>query len=151
MKRSATFALAASLSLAAQADVDPDVVNAMLKTTSGISREVIVENYNDCDSGITFPMTICFAYRWVAEDIRLNHEYKKTLEVAAKVDANKALRAAQRTWVSYRDAECAFQGEIEAGGGTAEGIAVLACKQKLTRIRADQLMELTRMYSESSR
>jgi uncharacterized protein YecT (DUF1311 family) len=151
MNRCAILAAAILLPLAARAGVDPEIVYAVLRVTKGIPREVIVENYDDCDSGITYPMKVCFAYRWMAEDVRMNREYKKALAVAKKVGADDSLRAAQRSWVVFRDTECVFQGHIEAGGGSAEGVVVLACKQTVTRLRADSLAQLVQMYSSGAR
>jgi uncharacterized protein YecT (DUF1311 family) len=151
MKRCSIFAVALLLPLAALADVDPEVVDAVLCVTKGIPREVIVQNYDDCDSGITFQMKVCFAYRWMAEDVRMNREYKQAIAVAKKVGADDSLRAAQRSWIAFRDRECAFQGNIEAGGGSAEGVVVLGCKQSVTRLRADSLAELVKIYSNGAR
>jgi uncharacterized protein YecT (DUF1311 family) len=139
MKRSVILILAMSLSSAAEAAIDPDVVNALLQTTKGISREIVVENHDKCDSGVTFSMKICLAYRWMVEDVRMNRVYKKAITTGRRVGASESLRRSQRAWIAFRDAECTFQGKVEAGGGSAEGLSVLACKQNLTRLRADQL------------
>jgi uncharacterized protein YecT (DUF1311 family) len=111
----------------------------MLRRTSGLSKEEIRANYNACDSGITLSMKICASYRWVTQDVRLNHLYKQSLEKARELSYEKSLIRAQRAWLAYRDATCAYEGEMGAGGGTAEGLYVLSCKEDLTKERADRL------------
>jgi len=63
-------------------------------------------------------MTSCIQAEYAAWDVLLNEEYKKTIAWSAEMDAYDAedfpeidkrvdtLRAAQRAWISYRDAEC---------------------------------------------
>lgn len=147
MSRLATLWIVMVLSTAAQAGADPEVVNAMLQNTKGIPREEIEANFDACDSGVTSHMKICFAYRWTVQDIRMNREYQLALALAKRVEADGALRIAQRSWIAFRDKECAFQGHIEAGGGSAEGVVVLGCKMTVTGERADQLAKLVRQYS----
>ena len=63
-------------------------------------------------------MTSCIQAEYAAWDVLLNEEYRKTIAWAAEMDAFDAenypdidkrvdtLRAAQRAWIAYRDAEC---------------------------------------------
>jgi len=125
-------------SVSAHAGPDDRVVEEMLKRTSGISAEDIRRDYDACDSGVTFSMKLCAAYRWIEQDIRLNSAYKRLREQTDKGDASSLVNA-ERAWLAYRDAECAFEGKAGAGGGTAEGLYVLSCKEVLTRQQADRL------------
>jgi uncharacterized protein YecT (DUF1311 family) len=86
----------------------------------------------------------------MAEDVRMNRAYKHALAIAKKAGADGSLRKAQRSWIEFRDSECAFQGSLAAGGGSAEGVVLLGCNQKLTRLRADSLSELMRLYSSNA-
>ncbi len=125
-------------SAAAHATADDRVVEEMLKHTSGIGAEDIRRNYDACDSGVMRSMKLCASYRWTAQDIRLNAVYKRLREQTDKADAVSLVNA-QRAWLAYRDAECAFEGSAGAGGGTEEGLYVLSCKEDLTRQQADRL------------
>ncbi len=118
---------------------DEAVVREMLRKSSGLSKEEIRANYNACDSGITLSMKICASYRWVKQDVRLNQIYKQSLDKARESGYEKSLVQAQRAWLAYRDAACAYEGEMGAGGGTAEGLYILSCKEDLTKERADRL------------
>jgi uncharacterized protein YecT (DUF1311 family) len=122
---------------------DEEVVKAMTKLTS-LTPDEIRQDYDACDSGITMRMKICASYHWVAEDVRLNKIYKQTRAKAKDAGYEASLIKAQRAWVAYRDAACAFEGEMGAGGGTAEGLYVLSCKERITRQRADSLSDLLR-------
>jgi len=125
--------------ISAEAAADDRVVEEMLKHTSGISSDDIRRDYDGCDSGVTFSMKLCASYRWTEQDIRLNAAYKRLREQTDKGDLETLLNA-QRAWLAYRDAECAFEGRAGAGGGTAEGLYVLWCKEGLTRQQADRLI-----------
>lgn len=122
------------------AQVDEEVVTAMTKVTSLTSNEIRLD-YNSCD-GNTYQMKICGAYRWVVEDVRLNKIYKEVRSKAKEAGYESSLIKSQRAWIAYRDLACAFEGEMQAGGGTAEGLYILSCKKHLTKQRADSLAEL---------
>ena len=47
----------------------------------------------------------------------------------------------KRAWIAYRDAACRYEGKMGAGGGSAEVLYVLGCKEELTKQRADRLAE----------
>ena len=49
--------------------------------------------------------------------------------------ADKALLAAQRAWIAYRDSQCELAG-FEARGGSMEPMLVSGCLADLTRKRA---------------
>ncbi|WP_165973892.1 lysozyme inhibitor LprI family protein [Paucimonas lemoignei] len=113
----------------------------MTRLTS-LTPEEIRHDYNACDSGVTPRMKICASYNWVKQDVNLNRIYKRALAKAKMMGYESSLVKAQQAWLEYRDAACAFEGEIESGGGTAEGLYVLSCKESLTKERADRLAEL---------
>jgi uncharacterized protein YecT (DUF1311 family) len=148
MKRCVVVALGLLSCQSLRAELDPDVVEALLRATTGLTRDEIVQNYDKCD-GSTFSMKICGAYRWMVEDLRMNRLYEEAIAMVRRFEAESTLREAQRAWLSFRDAECTFQGDIGAGGGSAEGLYVLSCKEDLTRQRADQLAELLKLYASS--
>lgn len=49
-----------------------------------------------------------------------------------------ALLASQRAWITFRDAECIWQG-YDAHGGSLEPMIVNVCSARLTRERIKQL------------
>jgi uncharacterized protein YecT (DUF1311 family) len=120
--------------------VDEEVVKAMTKLTS-LTAEEIEQDYNRCD-GNTYQMKICASYQWVAEDLRMNKIYKEIRAKAKLMGYEQSLLQSQRTWIAYRDSTCALEGQMGAGGGTAEGLYILSCKRRITEERADGLAEL---------
>jgi uncharacterized protein YecT (DUF1311 family) len=138
------FVLALALAFATPASAEPDeaVVLEMARQTR-LSPEEIRLHYDACDSGVTRTMKICGSYRWMVEDLRLNQIYRQALAKARESGHEASLIRAQRAWVAFRDAACTYEGEIGAGGGTAEGLYVLSCKTDLTRQRADRLATAT--------
>ena len=135
------FISAAALLVCATARSAPDehVVREMLKQTSGLDAEEIRRNYDACDSGNNLSMKLCESYRWTEQGIRLNTAFERLRKEAKGASYEPGLIKAQNAWLAYRDAECGFEGEIGAGGGSAQGLYVLACKEELTRRQADRL------------
>ncbi|MGV8938097.1 MAG: lysozyme inhibitor LprI family protein [Allorhizobium sp.] len=105
----------------------------------------------DCDNAMTQQdMNICAYKDDAAADAELNVQYKLTKKAMAEIDANlddqmkgaaKALLAAQRAWIAYRDAECEAQG-FQARGGSMEPMLVANCEATLSRQRTTELKEL---------
>ena len=133
------FAVIAMLANAsAHAAADDRIVDEMLKRTEGITAQDIRRDDDACDSGVTFSMRLCASYRWTEQDVRLDAVYRRLRAQVGKDDL-PALVHAQRAWLAYRDAQCAIEGKAGAGGGSAEGLYVLSCKEDLTRQQADRL------------
>jgi uncharacterized protein YecT (DUF1311 family) len=120
------------------AQPDEEVIQAMTRGT-GLSAEDARRGYNACDSAVTQSMKICGFYQFTKQDLRMNRLYKAALAEAKDFGYQDSLVRAQRAWLAYRDAACVFEGKMGAGGGTAEGLYILSCKEELTAERADRL------------
>ena len=105
----------------------------------------------DCgDARNTVEMNACADKELTAADADLNKAYRKVLARVPSVDApapydakgyEAALRAAQRAWVAYRDADCKGVVPFEWGGGTGATAAVLGCLTEKTKARTKDLNE----------
>ena len=126
------------VSLPAASAPDEQVVQAMTRQTS-LTAEQIRGSYDACDSGVTSTMKICASYNWMVQDVRMNKVYKQAIAKARVTGYEKSMVKAQRAWLAYRDATCALEGEMGAGGGTAEGLYVLSCKEEVTKQQAERL------------
>lgn len=87
-------------------------------------------------------LNYCAAQRYTRADSVLNHRYRevmRTLEAAP--ERAEALRAAQRAWIRFRDAQCAFQASRYEGGSMQPMIRLL-CLETVTRDRAEGLANL---------
>ena len=87
-----------------------------------------------CD-GNTYQMVECLKAKTAQWDKRLNAAYQKALGAAGDKQREQ-LRAAQRLWVQYRDANCLYYG---MGEGTIARLDAGECMRSLTEARAKEL------------
>ena len=92
------------------------------------------EPEQSCD-GNTFQMVECLKARTAQWDKRLNVAYEKTVQDAGSAQRDQ-LRAAQRLWVQYRDANCLYYG---LGEGTIARLDAGECMRSMTEARAKEL------------
>jgi uncharacterized protein YecT (DUF1311 family) len=100
-------------------------------------------------------MKLCTEQEWKRADAEMNEAYAKAIASAREQnrvarglpgyekmpDAEAMLRDAQRKWVAFRDANCAYHYQLFYGGSHA-GLAYLICKADMTKARAAELKEL---------
>ena len=87
-----------------------------------------------CD-GNTFQMVECLKAKTAQWDKRLNAAYQKALQDAQPAQRDP-LRAAQRLWIQYRDANCLYYG---LGEGTIARLDAGECMRSMTEARAKEL------------
>lgn len=92
-----------------------------------------------CD-GNTFQMVECLKGKTAQWDKRLNVAYQKALQDAEPAQRDP-LRAAQRLWVQYRDANCLYYG---LGEGTIARLDAGECMRSMTEARTRELEGLGR-------
>ncbi|MBX3583923.1 MAG: DUF1311 domain-containing protein [Rhizobiaceae bacterium] len=74
-----------------------------------------------------------------AEDAKLNKAYHEIMGRLADSHEDKALlQAAQRAWIAFRDAECAFATN-HSQDGSIYPLLLSECKAELTKARVAQL------------
>jgi uncharacterized protein YecT (DUF1311 family) len=105
----------------------------------------------DCaNASSTVEMNFCADRDFQAADKALNEAYEaalastKTRELEKPYDAKSfeaAMRAAQRAWIAYRDADCKDLTAQEWSGGTGTTSAVLGCMTEKTMQRTKDLKE----------
>jgi uncharacterized protein YecT (DUF1311 family) len=87
-----------------------------------------------CD-GNTYQMVECLKAKTAEWDKRLNVAYQKALDGAGSAQRDQ-LRAAQRLWIQYRDANCLYYG---MGEGTIARLDAGECMRSMTEARAKEL------------
>ena len=87
-----------------------------------------------CD-GNTFQMVECLKAKTAQWDKRMNIAYQQALKDAAAKQQHQ-LRAAQRLWIQYRDANCLYYG---LGEGTIARLDAGECMRSMTEARAKEL------------
>jgi uncharacterized protein YecT (DUF1311 family) len=105
----------------------------LLAATPGLAEPSEVEKCGDASS--TMEIVQCLGARTKVWDARLNAAYQKLLSSLAGAQHDK-LRAAQRLWIQYRDANCGYYG---AGEGTISRIDAAECMRRMTQERAQEL------------
>jgi len=82
-------------------------------------------------------MNICAGEDYQAADAKLNQAYK---DLVGRNDDNsrKLLQVAQRAWIAFRDAECAYT-TAGSEGGSIHPMEVSQCLTELTEQRTKQL------------
>jgi uncharacterized protein YecT (DUF1311 family) len=94
------------------------------------------------DSASQMEMNACAAAEFQQANARLNAVYREiTARVKRTVDIRKQLVAAQRAWISFRDAECSFVTSLSEGG-SIHPMLVLLCKTRITDKRIAELRPL---------
>ena len=86
-------------------------------------------------NGNTFQMVECLKARTAQWDKRMTIAYQQALKDAAPTQHDQ-LRAAQRLWIQYRDANCLYYG---LGEGTIARLDAGECMRSMTEARAREL------------
>jgi uncharacterized protein YecT (DUF1311 family) len=87
-------------------------------------------------NGSTYEMVECLREKTEQWDKRLNRAYQQALKDAENPAQADQLRAAQRLWVQYRDANCRY---YDLGEGTIARIDAAECMRMMTEARAKEL------------
>ncbi len=104
----------------------------------------------DCaHASSTVEMNVCAEQDFDVADAKLNATYKKALAHIGGRDLDPpfdragweaALRASQRAWLAFRDADCKGAVPMEWSGGTGTTAAVFTCLTAKTRTRIEELI-----------
>ena len=111
---------------------------AVLGLASGAQAGDQGDPEQSCD-GNTFQMVECLKAKTAQWDKRLNIAYQKAVQDAVPAQRDQ-LRAAQRLWVQYRDANCLYYG---MGEGTIARLDAGECMRSMTEVRAKELEGLS--------
>ncbi|MEO8810923.1 MAG: lysozyme inhibitor LprI family protein [Rhodanobacter sp.] len=84
-------------------------------------------------------MSMCAEAAYKKVDAELNAAYRHIMERLKSNQASaRLLVTAQKSWLGFRDAECAFNSSGTAGG-SIQPMLVTQCREDLTRKRVQQL------------
>ena len=92
------------------------------------------EPEKSCESN-TFEMVECLKARTAQWDKRMTIAYQQAIKDAGSRQREQ-LRAAQRLWIQYRDANCLYYG---LGEGTIARVEAGECMRDMTKARAGEL------------
>jgi uncharacterized protein YecT (DUF1311 family) len=117
---------------------------------AGLASVAQAQNIDCANASSTVEMNFCADKDFQAADKALNETYEaavastKTRDLEKPYDAKSfeaAMRAAQRAWIAYRDADCKDLTAQEWSGGTGTTSAVLGCMTEKTMQRTKDLKE----------
>jgi uncharacterized protein YecT (DUF1311 family) len=89
----------------------------------------------------TYAMLKCINEETHRQDGLLNSNYKSVMQTL-NARRKSQLQQAQRQWIKFRDANCAFYADPE--GGTMADLAAANCMLNATASRAQELQDLNR-------
>ena len=94
----------------------------------------------DCDAERTQGgLNMCAGRVFETADAELNAAYRQLVaRLAGQPDIRKLLAAAQRSWIAFRDTECAFRSS-GVQGGSAHPMVESMCLTGLTKARIQDL------------
>ena len=114
---------------------------SLFALTSQCCAQHMNANNSPCkDVVVTMDAANCFAAAYKKSDTALNAEYRRVQTVVNGAELEK-LKAAQRLWIEFRDANCDAEYELY-GGGSAGPVVKLACLEAVTRHRVEELKEM---------
>ena len=90
----------------------------------------------DRSEGVTVKMIDCITAEYQRQDARLNKAYKALMAELSPA-RKKQLREAQRAWIKFRDANCAFYGDPD--GGSLARVSANDCMMSSAASRANEL------------
>ena len=111
-------------------------------TSLPAAEDLFTGNYGSCidrSEGVNSEMHECISEEYATQDARLNGAYKKLVALLAPA-RKQHLVAAQRLWIQYRDANCAFYADPD--GGTAARLDGHECSLQETAERAKEIEDL---------
>lgn len=113
---------------------------AFLATRPSVAQHMNAKD-SPCDaSAATSDLYSCFADALHKQDTALNAYYSR-VQSTMEGDDLARLKASQRLWIQFRDANC--EGEYELySGGTAAPVVKEACLEAMTRHRVKELQEM---------
>ncbi|HEX5213664.1 MAG TPA: lysozyme inhibitor LprI family protein [Pseudolabrys sp.] len=91
-------------------------------------------NPGEC-TGSTPEMVDCLMAQHAHWDKELTIAYQRAMKDATPAEKDR-LREAERAWIKYRDANCAY---YAAGEGTIARINAAVCMRDMTKARAEEL------------
>ena len=84
----------------------------------------------------TYEMVACFGAQTAQWDKKMNAAYQELLKNTDGKKQRDQLRAAQRLWIQYRDANCLY---YALGEGTIARVEAATCMRDMTKARAREL------------
>lgn len=117
----------------------------LISHTAQASDDLYTKEYQQCidkADGVTSKIIACANEEYELQDKRLNVAYQ-ILKANSSQGQKDKLKKAQRLWIQYRDANCAFY--LDPEGGSLARILSNDCMVEETAKRAKELEDLSKL------
>jgi uncharacterized protein YecT (DUF1311 family) len=115
------------------------VLTVTLGGVLGIGLSTPVFAQTDCNNPQTqAQMNYCASLSAKDSDKKLNQVYRQLQSSLSDAQQKKRLTEAQRAWLKFREAQCAFEQGVYSGGSIAPTI-YYSCLTEVTKQRTKQL------------
>ena len=98
-------------------------------------------------TGVTVDLVECSLKKLAEADADLNKTYRELIPKLGDKQLELLLRAAQQTWIKYRDANCGFVSQL-SGGGSSSTFEYNFCLADMTTARTKVLRETVNQIKE---
>jgi len=103
------------------------------------AKEQVAQQPNCKNPQTQAEMNVCAGIEYQNADKKLNQQYQKLISTLS-ANRKQKLIAAQKAWLSYRDANCDYE-KSEVEGGTLAPTIYALCMADLTKERTTRLQE----------
>jgi len=113
---------------------------AMVLLSCGPSASSPLYPMQDCNKANTqFDLNQCAQANYDSADKKLNEVYHAAMDAAGDEASRTQLRDSERTWIQFRDRECARQVGPREGGGSIWPMDLANCLEEKTAQRIREL------------
>ena len=114
------------------------ILLVLFLSAPGLSGQALAQECDPSDES-QMGMNICAAAGYKKADARLNEAYREVMKrMSDDAEGRKLLQTAQRAWIAFRDAECAFSAN-DSKGGSIYPMLISECLEELSNARTEQL------------
>ena len=104
----------------------------MIVSTTSFAASSQKDGVPDCKSPVTqLDMNMCASDAYKQSDKRLNDLYNKKIQTLLSASTKKQFKAAQKSWLSFRDKSCEYEASPWEGG-SGQPMIRLECLKKFT-------------------
>lgn len=111
------------------------ILSLVLLAPATCLAEMYGPEYQQCNQNTTLSIVECVDKQTQKWDQRLNASYQALMQ-RSYAEQKEPLKAAQRLWIKYRDANCGFYGARE---GTIRYIEAAECLRVMTKLRTCEM------------
>lgn len=127
------------------------IAMCMILTAFAVNAQASEESQDDCSGDTTAGQLECGYKKLELVDKDLNITYRETMSKARayyafdsrlQTEFLSRLKAAEKAWIVYRDAQCDLEAATQGLGGSIERVVNVSCLIGETEKRTDSLKQI---------